>query len=168
MIIKFNGTLTKEQLIEHIDTLVSDVLVRAGMTTDDLHIALRDVQLGVLFSADTANPQYLTVEHDGVPEIFELNVKLKDNGDIERRKDNEKESFKDDFTRAVAKGEGSPITQEIESVFKDEELEEVNTVDAGDLQEVHYNLKDTEDEVVRYYRNGVLVGEALLKRNEGY
>lgn len=163
MIIKFNGTMDIEQLKTNIETVVGDIIRRAGL--EGHNIAIKDAQLGVLFNVDT-NPQYLTVEHEGVPEIFEVNVKLNDAGEIDRAVDNEKESFHDDYTRAVAKGEEAPVTEEIESVFNDDELEEVEVVDAGDLKEVHYNLKDTEDSVVRYYRNGLLVGEALVKRHK--
>lgn len=163
MIIKFNGTMDTEQLAKNIESIVSDIIKRAGIESKDIKI--KDAQVGVLFTADT-NPQYLVVTHDDVPEIFEVNVKLNDAGEIDRTVDNEKESFQDDFTRAVANGEESPITEEIESVFSDEELEQTEIIDAGDLQEIHYKLKDTKDTVIRYYRNGVLVGEALAKHKE--
>lgn len=168
MIIKFNGTMNTEQLVKNIEGIVSDIIERAGIESKDIKIT--DARVGVLFTADT-NPQYLVVTHDDVPEIFEVNVKLNDAGEIDRTVDNEKESFHDDYTRAVANGEESPITEEIESVFDDEDLEQTEVIDAGDLQEVHYKLKDldgTQDTVIRYYRNGVLVGEALAKHKKEY
>lgn len=165
MIIKFNGTMTVEQLGKNIETVVADIIERAGIESKEIKI--KDAQVGTLFTADT-NPQYLVVTHGDVAEIFEVNVKLNTEGEIDRTVDNEKDSFIDDYTRAVAKGEESPITEAIESVFSDEELEQTEVIDAGDLQEIHYKLKDTQDEVIRYYRNNVLVGEALAKRKKGY
>lgn len=157
--------MNTEQLLKNIETLVNEVLVRAGMEAKDF--AIRDAQVGVLFNVDE-EPQYLTVVHDGQPEIFTVNVKLDDNGEIDRTLDNEKESLNDEYTKAVNRGEESPITKEIESVFNDADLEEDKVVDAGDLKEIHYKLKGSDDAVVRYYRNDTLVGEALLKRKKGY
>lgn len=165
MIIKFNGSMDLAQLKTNIETIVDDIIRRAGL--EGRNIAIKDAQVGILFNTDDT-PQYLTVTHDGVPEIFEVNVKLNDEGEIDRTLDNEKESFHDDYTRAVANGETSPIVEEIESVFNDEDLEQVDSIDAGDLKEVHYNVKDTDDVVVRYYRDDLLVGEALVKRKKGY
>ena len=163
MIIKFNGNMNEEQFVKHVETLVKDVLSRAEMKLSEYSI--RDAQVGVIFNVGD-EPQYLTVEHDGTPEIFTINVKLDKNGEIERTVDNEEQSFHDEFTKAVNRGEESPINKEIESVFNDDDLEKLHTVDAGDLQEVQYKLKGTDDKVVRYYRNGVLVGEALLTKNK--
>lgn len=162
MIIKFNGTMDIEQLKNNIETVVSDVLYRAGI--ESKNIGIRDAQIGVVFNTDQ-EPQYLTVTHDDVPEVFQVHVKLNEHGEIERSADNEAQSFHDEYTKAITKGGDVPCTTEIPSTFNDEDLEELHTVDAGDLQEVHYKLKDSEDHVVRYYRSGVLVGEACYRAN---
>lgn len=165
MIIKFNGSMTVDQLSTHIKQITSDIQKRAGI--DRCDISVKDVQVGVLFHTQAGEePQYLTITHDDVPEVFQVNVKLDDNGNIVRSVDNEKESFYDDYTRAINKGEDSPCITEIESVFMDEDLEQLDVVDAGDLKEIRYSVKDSDDIVIRYYRNGILVGEAFLKSKQ--
>ena len=98
---------------------------------------------------------YLNVEHEGVPEIFKVAVELDEKGNIKKAVDNEKESFMDDYSRARAKGVADSIGRtEIESVYNDSDLDFHREENGGDL---------VCELVERFYRDGVLVGEAGYK-----
>ena len=97
---------------------------------------------------------------DPASSITLKDVELDEAGNIKGKKDNEEESFLDEYSRAVALGLESPTTEEIESVYTDDDLAEVSFEVGGDLKAIHYKHKTEEGLfVVRYYRNGVLVGE---------
>lgn len=156
MIIKFNGTMSHEQLARHMAEIINHTLDKLEGVDDT---KLRDVQVGVLFTVG-GEDQYLTVKHDGLDEIYNVLVKLDENGEIERSKDNKEETFLDDYTRAVAKGEEFKVDP-IESNYDNEELIKIAELDGGDLVETHYIFKDNcpSDVLVQYHREGVLVGE---------
>ena len=160
MIIKFNGETSLNKLSESIKEVVSDIQERAGL--DASKIKIKDAQIGVLFKVGS-EMNYLSVEHDGQREIFQVNVQLDEKGNIKKKVDNEEESFVDDYTKAISKGLESPATKEIESVFNDEELEKVAEEHGGDLVAIYYKHKVTGEQVIRYFRNGVLVGEMGYK-----
>ena len=163
MIIKFNGTMSHEQLARHMATIINDVLVKLeGSNVEVTDTKLRDLQVGVLFTVNGVD-QYLTVNHDGLDEPFSVLVKLDENGEIERSKDNKEESFLDDYTKAVAKGEEFRVDP-IESNYNNEELIKIAEVDGGDLIETHYVFKEAclHDVLVQYHREGVLVGEFCM------
>ena len=107
---------------------------------------------------------YLNVEHEGVPEIFKVAVELDEKGNIKKAVDNEKESFMDDYSRARAKGVADSIGRtEIESVYNDSDLDFHREENGGDLVCKYYKHKQTGELVERFYRDGVLVGEAGYK-----
>lgn len=163
MIIKFNGETSLSKLPELVKEVTKDIQERAGIPASKFKI--KDAQIGVVFKVGS-EMKYMAVEHDGVAEIFQVQVQLDDKGNIKKTVDNEEESFVDEYTRAVAKGLESPVTEEIESVYNLEELEEVARDDAGDLVAVYYNHKETTERVVQYFRNGVLVAEMGYKNKE--
>lgn len=158
MIIKLHGETSIKNLPNIIKDLITDIQVRAGIDPAS-SITLKDVELGVLFNIN-GEKMLLSVEHGGVKETFTIHVELDEAGNIKGKKDNEEESFLDEYSKAVALGLESPTTEEIESVYNDDDLAEVSFEVGGDLKAIHYKHKTEEGLfVVRYYRNGVLVGE---------
>lgn len=156
MIIKFNGETTLNKLPKLIKEIVEDVQAKAGIET--AKVKVKDAQLGLVFSVGE-EMHYMTVTHDGVTEIFQTNVKLDDKGNIERLVDNEESSFLDDYSRAVAMGQGSPKYEPIESIYNDEDLELIETENGGDIVGNTYTNKATGEQVVRYYKDNILIGE---------
>lgn len=163
MIIKFNGETTIDKLGKLIELVAEDMVQRAGL--EPMNMVLRDCQIGVLFDVN-GELNYLNVEHDGVNEILQINVQLSETGDIVRKVDNEEKSFQDDYTRNVLKGLENPSNKEIESVYNDDDLTLLRTVDGGDLKELTYKNNKTDETVKRYYRNNILIGEMGYKKKE--
>lgn len=164
MIIKFHGSQTMTQFIENMGTVVKDITERAGLSVKENDIKLKDVQIGVTFNVD-GQERFLEVCHDGITELFTVNVKLTEAGEIDLTKDNEEETFLDDYTRAIAKGEEKEYTA-IESVYNQEELQLVDSVDGGDIVENIYKHEKTGDTVVQFYKNSELVGEFAYNPDE--
>lgn len=164
MIIKLHGETSINKLGKIVKEVVTDIQARAGI--EETKFTLKDTEIGVLFNVNGEKKQ-ITVEHDGVQEMFVVHVELDEKGNIKRTKDNEEESFLDEYSKAIAQGLESPTTEEIESVFNDEDLVEFDSESGGDLVAIHYKHKIEEGLfVVRYYRNGVLVGETGYKKKE--
>lgn len=164
MIMKLHGETSLNKLPKIIKEVVADVQARAGIP--DAKFTVKDVEVGILFNVE-GEKNFLSVTHKGVAEPFKVHVKLDQKGNVDMTVDNEKESFLDDFSRAVAKGEDSPAGHEpIESVFEDADLEEVHEEDGGDLVAKYYQHKKEDLLVVRYFRNGVLVGESGYKKKQ--
>lgn len=161
MIIKFNGETSINKLGRLIQEVAEIIQEKAGLEKGT-KIKVKDCQIGVLFEVN-GEMNYLNVEHEGIKEIFQVNVELDKKGNIVKAVDNEEESFQDNYTRSVLKGLKSPAVGEIESVFNDEDLEFVSEINGGDLVEKTYNHKVTKEVVIRYYRNGILIGELGFK-----
>lgn len=156
MIIKLHGETSLNKLPKILKEVITDIQNRAGI--EESKFTLKDAEIGILFNVN-GEKMFLSVEHEGLKEIFNVHVELDEKGNIKGKKDNEKESFADEYTKAVAKGLENPVTKEIESVYKDEFLKEESRNDVGDLVEIKYTEILTGETVYRYYRNGVLIGE---------
>ena len=160
MIIKTNGATTVPQLENIVKEVVGKVEDQLGQKVE--HIRLKDAEIGVLLTVN-GEEQYLTVTHDDFEEIFTTFIQLDERGEIARAKDNEEESFLDDYTRSLAKGE-KPLTYEkIESIYNDEDLTYVAEVGTEELRECRYLNKEGQT-VIRYYQEGVgLIAELTQK-----
>lgn len=161
MIIKLNGETSINKLGKIIQEVAGDIQERAGLEKGT-KLKVKDAQIGVMFEVN-GELNYLSVEHEGIKEIFQVNVQLDSKGNIVKAVDNEEETFQDEYTRNILKGIESPITEEIESVFDDADLIIIDSVNGGDLVEKTYRNTKTNEIVKRYYRNDVLVGEMGYK-----
>lgn len=159
MKIILDGKTTLTKLPKILKEIIAEVQAKTGI--GNAPVKLERAELNITFKVN-GEEQYLTVNHDGIPELFTVAVKLDDKGNIEKAVHNENESFLDEHTRAMAKGEIKEY-EEIETSFDDEFLEEVRVNDGGDIQEIIYRHTMTGGMVVRYYKNGKLVGEAGLE-----
>lgn len=161
MIVKFKGETSLNKLPKLIKEVTADIQQRAGIP--ETQFKVKDAELGLVFKVGE-EMHYLNVEHEGVPEIFKVAVELDEKGNIKKAVDNEKESFMDDYTRARAKGVADEIGRtEIESVYNDSDLDFHREEDGGDLICKYYKHKQTGELVERFYRDGILVGEAGYK-----
>lgn len=160
MIIKFNGETSLSKLPELIKGITKDIQERAGIPASKFKV--KDAQIGLVFKFGN-EMKYMVVEHDGVAEIFQVNVQLDEKGNIKKTVDNEEESFTDEYTRAVTKGLECPVDKEIDSVYNADELKEVNREDVGDLVAIYFEHKESKEKVVQYFRNGTLVAEMGYK-----
>lgn len=163
MIIKLHGETSLNKLPKILKEVITDIQNRAGIEESKFNI--KDLEVGILFNVN-GEKMFLSVQHEGVKETFTVHVELDGKGNIKSNKDNENESFLDDYSKAVSKGLANPVTKEIESVYNDEDLIEESRIDAGDLVEITYTEIFTGEKVQRYYRNGVLVGEIGYKNKE--
>lgn len=163
MIIKLHGETSLNKLPKILNEVISDIQNKAGI--DESKFTIKDAEIGIIFNVN-GEKMYLTVEHDGLKEVFNVHVELDEKGNIKAKKDNEEESFVDEYSRAVAKGLENPVTKEIKSVYNDKFLKEVSRNDVGDLVEIQYTEILTGDIVYRYYRNGILVGEVGHKNQK--
>ena len=159
MKIILDGKTTLTKLPKILKEVITEVQAKAGI--GNAPVKLEKAELVFTFMVN-GEPQFVTVNHDEVPELFTIAVKLDEKGNIERAVDNEKESFLDEYTRAMAKGEAKEY-EVIQSTFKDEELETVRVNDGGDIQEIIYRHIETGNTVVRYIKNGELVGELAFE-----
>lgn len=165
MIIEIHGETTVENLTKMLMDIIKDIQIRAGLS-NSFDFNIKDAKVGVVFNVN-GEKKGLVVEHEGIEETFTVHVELDEAGNIKRAKDNEEQTFLDEYSRAIAKGLESPTTEEIESVYEDEDLEEVFTETGGDLKAVHYKHKIEEGLfVVRYFRNEILVGETGYGKKE--
>ena len=163
MIIKTKGTTTLEQLNRIVGELVGKVTQQLGATIEGVKI--KDAELGVVLTIN-GEEQYVTVNHDGLDEVFKVVVALDENGEVKKERTNEKESFLDGYTRSQATGQQQPAMTRIESVYNDEDLTLAYEEVAGDLTERGYRHKDNLA-VIRYYREGIgLVGEMAYEENQ--
>lgn len=156
MKIILDGKTTITKLPKLLKEIIKEVQNKVGV--EKAPVKIEKAEIVATFKVN-GEPQYVTVVHDDLPELFTVAVKLDDNGNIEKSVDNEKETFLDDYSRAVAKGELTNY-EEIQPSFKDEELEEIRTNDGGDIKESLFRHIETGNTVVRYYKNDKLVGEA--------
>lgn len=164
MIVKLHGETSMNKLPKIIKEVVAGVQEKAGIP--DSKFTVKDIEIGILFNVE-GEKNYLSVTHEGVAEPFKVHVKLDSKGNVDMTVDNEKESFLDDYSRAMAKGEQSPAGHEpIESVFEDADLEQVHEENGGDLVAKFYEHKKEDLLVVRYFRNDVLVGESGYKKEQ--
>lgn len=161
MIIKLHGETSLNKLPKILKEVISDIQNRAGI--EESKFTIKDAEIGILFNVN-GEKMFLSVEHEGIKETFNVHVELDEKGNIKNKKDNEAETFADDYSRAIAKGFDATITEEIESSYKDEFLVEEERTDAGDLVEIKYKEIITGETVFRYYRNGILIGEIGFKK----
>ena len=147
MKIILDGKTTLTKLPKILKEIITEVQAKAGV--ESAPVKLDKAELVFTFMVN-GEPQYVTVNHDGVPELFTVAVKLDENGNIERAVNNENETFLDEYTKEY---------EVIQSSYKDEELETVRVNDGGDIQEIIYRHIETGNTVVRYIKNGDLVGE---------
>lgn len=164
MIVKFMGQQTTDQLFDNINTIMNDITSRTKLSSSGFK--LRTVELGFVFNVD-GEDKFLTVNHDGIEEIFQINVQLEQDGTIKKAKDNEDESFQDDFTRSVMRGEDFMVDcPVIESEYNADDLIELDRLDGGDTIEVRYKHKQTNEIIYQYFFNNVLVGEMAVTNKE--
>lgn len=159
MKIILDGKTTLTKLPKILKEILTEVQAKTGI--ENAPVKLDRAELTFTFNVN-GEPQYLSVNHDDIAELFTVAVKLDDKGNIERAVNNENESFLDEYTRARAKGVEKEY-EVIQSTFKDEELETVRVNDGGDIQEIIYRHKETGNTVVRYVKNGDLVGEVAFE-----
>lgn len=161
MIIKLYGETSLNKLPKILREVITDIQGRAGI--EESKFTLKDLEVGILFNVN-GEKMMLSSEIEGIVEPFKVFVELDEKGNIKNKKDNEEETFQDDYTRAIAKGLENPLNKEIDSVYNDKDLEFDFEEVGGDLVAKYYTVKETGDKVVRYYRSGVLVGEIGLKK----
>lgn len=159
MKIILDGKTTLTKLPKILKEVITEVQEKTG--AGNAPVKVEKAEIVFTFMVD-GEPQFVTVNHDGVAELFTVAVKLDEKGNIERAVNNEHESFLDEYTRAMAKGEVKEY-EIIQPTFNDEELEVVRVNDGGDIQEVIYKHIPTGDTVVRYIKNGDLVGELAFE-----
>lgn len=163
MIIKLHGETSLNKLPKILKEVITDIQKRANI--EETKFSVKDAELGILFTVN-GEKMMLSSEIDGVIEPFKVHVELDAKGNVVKKKDNEEESLLDDYSRAIAKGLESPTTEEIESVFNDEDLIQEHEESGGDLVAKYYKNIATGEHVIRYYRNGILVGETGYKKKE--
>lgn len=163
MIIKFIGETSLNKLPKIVKEITADIQSRAGI--EGSKFTVKDVELGLLFNVN-GEKMMLSSEVDGVVEPFKIYVELDEKGNVKAKKDNENESFMDEYSKAISRGEEKEYA-EIESEFEDSDLEEVEVIEAFDMKEVKYRIKGSDEMAVRYYKNGLLVGEYAYKQKEG-
>lgn len=160
MIIKFRGSASVSKITKHIKDITEDIQKRANIEASSLKI--RDAEIGICFMID-GKPMMLDTEHDGIKEPFTVMVQLDDKGNIEKKKDNEMETFLDKYSIAVAKGE-EPHYKQIHTKFNWDDLELINTEHIDDRLKIkHYRHILTDEKVHQYYKDGILVGEYLTE-----
>ena len=164
MIIKLHGETSLNKLPKIIKEVVGNISEKNGLEADK--VVVKDAEIGILFVVGKEK-HFLSVTHDEVSEMFQVHVKLDNKGNIDLQKDNEKESFLDDYTKAISRNEQPKAgTEQIESVFKDEDLIFIGEENGGDLVAEHFRHKTEAMNVIRYYRNGILVGETGYEKKE--
>lgn len=159
MKIILDGKASLTKLPQILKEILTEVQAKTGI--ENAPIKLDKAELTFTFNVN-GEAQYLTVNHDGVAELFTVAVKLDDKGNIKKAVNNEKESFLDEYIRAMVKGESKEY-EVIETSYKDEELETIRVNDGGDIQEIIYRHKETGYTVVRYIKNEELVGEMAFE-----
>lgn len=158
MKIILEGKTTLTKLPKVLKEVLTEVKEKTGLV--DAPVKLDRAELVFTFKVN-GEEQYATVDHEGIKELFTVAVKLDEKGNIEKSVNNENESFLDEYTRATAKGETKEY-EIIQSEYSDTELETIRVNDGGDIQEIIYRHIETGDTVVRYIKNGNLVGEVAF------
>ena len=153
------GTVSLSKVNTVIKDVVKDVIERAELPKD-VKFKVRDLSCQIAFMID-GQEQALTVNHDGIQEIFTVKTALDKKGNIEKAVNNSKASFLDNYTRASIKGEEIDYsnTPEIVSPYGENELELLSILSVEDKAEKVYRHLTKNIYVLRYYIGNKLVGE---------
>ena len=159
MRIELVGTVATSKVNKVIKDIVSEVLEKAELP-QDVKYKVKDLTCNIAFMID-GQEQALTVEHDGVPEMFTIKTALDKKGNIEKSVNNSKASFLDNYTRATLKGEEIDYSkmEEITSPYTANELEELSVLAVEDKKEIVYRHIEKNIYILRYYVGERLMGE---------
>ena len=155
MILKFKGETSISKMSSIIKEVVTDIQGKASL--EGASFKIKDAEVGIIFNVN-GSMNGIQVQHDGVDELFKVVVELDDKGNIKKSIDNSQKSFMDEYTRAVAKGEEKSY-KTMKSVYDNEDLDLVDVEDGGDIKKKTFKQISTGDMVIRYYKDGKLVGE---------
>lgn len=159
MRIQTKGKTSITKVSKLIKEIVTETLAKANLDTE-IKFKIEDFACDIVFNID-GQEQKMTVNHNGLDEIFTMGVNLDAKGNIDKTADNLDRSFIDPYVRQEMTGE--PISFEIiESVYNDDELEHLATNEGMGVQEIMYRLKGTDKQIVRYYKDSNLIGELEL------
>lgn len=161
MRIQTKGITTLSKVQKLIKEIVNETLIKANIDPD-IKFKIEDFSCDVVFIVD-GKDQKITVNHDGLPEIFTMGIKLDSKGNVDMSTDNSKKSFIDDYVRQEMTGQVKEY-QTIESMYSDTDLEELQTTQFGDVMETTYEIVGTDEHLVRYYKNDNLIGELVLNK----
>lgn len=159
MIVRIHGELNVERFGKVLNEVLNDVLDRLHAKGVTLHDPIIETAFNVE-GFDT--PVKMIVEHERGAEPFTIDVELDADGNIKGSKNNEETPLYNEVFHKMARGEEIALpTEPIESEYEDKDLEELDVMESGELKGIVYKYGD--NKVVRYYNEGVLVAEALLK-----
>lgn len=159
MIVRIHGELNIERFGKVLNEVINDILDRTQAEGATLHDPIVETAFNVE-GFDT--PVKMMVEHKQGVEPFTVDLKVDADGNIVGSRDNEETPLYDEIYHKMVRGEEIKLpTEPIESEYKDKDLEELDVMEAGELKGIVYTYGD--DKVIRYYNNGALVAEALLK-----
>ncbi len=94
MKIILDGKTTLTKLPKILKEIIAEVQAKTGI--GNAPVKLERAELNITFKVN-GEEQYLTVNHDEIPELFTVAVKLDDKGNIEKAVHNENESFLDEM-----------------------------------------------------------------------
>lgn len=165
MKIKFTGKMTVAELENKLQEVLANTIDKLSDNDPDAVIEgweLDEVEVQVKFKIEGVDdPQILTVEHHkDQPEMFTWLVDM----DEDRSLNNEEESLVDVWSASMAKGEPFEF-EEIITEYGDDGLVEVDVEEYSDMSKKVYDIKGTQDQLVRIYQHGKLVQEYRLKEN---
>lgn len=159
MRIQTKGKTSITKVSKLIKEIVTETLAKANLDAD-VKFKIEDFACDIVFNID-GQEQKMTVNHNGLDEIFTMGVNLDNKGNIDRTADNLEKSFIDPYVRQEMTGQAH-VFETIESAYNDDELEHLDTNEAMGVQEIMYKLKGTDKHIVRYYKDSNLVGELEL------
>ncbi|WP_304427674.1 hypothetical protein [Romboutsia ilealis] len=163
MRIQTKGTTGLSKVNGMIKEIVTGILEKAELDTKT-PFKIQDFTCDIVFDIE-GKEQKMTVNHDGLDEVFTVAIKLDKKGNIDYSVDNTEKSFIDDYVRSEMTGQEIKY-ERIESMYNDTDLEYLESNEIGDIQEKIYKLKDSSNNVVRYYKCKDLVGEVELKNKK--
>lgn len=163
------GQADPKLMYENTTKVVADLLGRLEVPKDT-KLFIEDLSFKVAFEIN-GQLQYASITRDingeQVPEIFQVAVKLDEDGNIVYVGDNEEESFYDGYTLAQAVGQEYEYDG-IESLYSNEDLEVISYLESSEddykkVMAVTYKIKGDDDfSLIRYYKGEKIVVEKLV------
>ncbi|HBF7594819.1 TPA: hypothetical protein KOX39_003434 [Clostridioides difficile] len=161
MRIQTKGKTSITKVSKLIKDIVAETLAKANLDTD-VKFKLEDFACDIVFNIDGID-QKITVNHNGLDEVFTMAVALDKKGNIDRTVDNAERSFIDPYVRQEMTGEAM-VFETIESEYTPEQLKTLDVNEHLGVKEVISEIIGTDKHLVQYYKDNNLVGELVLEK----
>jgi hypothetical protein len=170
MYTRYAGKQKLTQVQSNLQKVVKDMRKRCEIPRD-AEVRIEDLECKVQFKVDN-KWVYVSAVHDKedgttYEEMLTVDIKLNAAGKPITAKDSEYSPIIDETMQKLL--DGSYVYEEIKSAYEDEELHQLDILQADDIKAVRYDIIEEDGsigwELVRYYKGDMLVFEGELNKD---